>query len=194
MKTAGRITATLALLLGFYILNYWLLVRKGWATQILGPPRGQFAINQLYSAIDKAFRPIARLDHYLNTVVPIRSRVTGHWSADGSSDFVTFDSTQECRFQLGTFTISGKAEYNTANHGFIMEFLHNGKRHQFCLRDLSFTKAFGMTPPAFPSDGQVNVFVGRVTHRFQRPTTEYKATLTKYLPSAPAPTSPSPSR
>jgi hypothetical protein len=30
MKTAGKITTTLAVLVGLYLLSYWLLIKKEW--------------------------------------------------------------------------------------------------------------------------------------------------------------------
>lgn len=43
MNTAGRITATLVLLLGLYVLGFYLLVKRGWASKLLNEPSLPFA-------------------------------------------------------------------------------------------------------------------------------------------------------
>jgi hypothetical protein len=180
MKNAGRITTLLGLLLSIYLLGYWLLIKKEWAYLLVGDASGRIASFRVYKTVKDVFKPLTELEHYLSYVVPMRNRLTGHWSSATTSDFVRFDSNQEYRFQLGEFASTGKAEYDDLlNQGFIMEFRHQGKLYLFYLRDLSLTDPFAISTPDFSSDGQENAFIGRITDITQPAITDYKATLIK---------------
>ena len=187
MKTVRRLTATLIALLALYVLGYWFLIKKDWAFKLRGLKADRVKTEEFIILLHDVFRPLVKLDHFLSVVVPMRNRLTGNWISATTSDFVVFGPDQKCRFELGDFAFDGRAKYDALNSGFIMEFPHRDRLYVFCLRDLSLTNPFGLTPPAFGTADHANAFVGRVTDHLNNATIDYKATLTKQPPSAPAP-------
>lgn len=180
MKTAGKITATLALLLGLYVLSYWLLIVEGristlkWDSDLLINHPGA------YEAVQKAFAPIEELHEIWTMDLPTRKHLTGHWRSETNSDFVTLGPNQECHFQLGQFTFKGTVKYERYEGGFTMEFPH---------REQTFLFVLGL-PSSFQNlkySDQATAQVGPTyVDPFQREI-GYEATLTKHPPSAPAP-------
>ena len=101
MKTAGRITATLVTLLALYVLGYWLLIKQGWAYQLLSNGTDPFQPTKALTAVRSAFAPIRELEQIWTVDVPLRKHLTGHWRSARTNDFVTLGPNQEFHFQLG---------------------------------------------------------------------------------------------
>ncbi len=177
MKTAGKITATLALLIGLYVLSYWLLIKKEWIDRWFLNSSSSI---QVYWAVKDVFAPIRELDHIWTVDLPIQKHLTGHWRSETNSDFVTLGPNQECHFQLGQFTFTGTARYERYEGGFSMEFPH---QEQTCFFVLGLPSSFETLKHSEQATAQIGpTFVDP----FQREI-EYEATLTKQTPSAPAP-------
>jgi hypothetical protein len=180
MKTAGKITATLALLLGLYVLSYWLLIVEGristlkWDSDLLINHPGA------YEAVQKAFAPIEEFHEIWTMDLPTRKHLTGHWRSETNGDFVTLGPNQECHFQLGEFSFAGSAKYERDENGFIMEFPHKGQTRLFVLGLNCFL--FDL-----PSSKQASASIGATQFDSSGRGIDYQAILTKHPPSAPAP-------
>lgn len=177
MKTAGKITATLALLLGIYVLSYWLLIKKEWVDKLF--LNSSFSI-QVYWAVKDVFAPIRELDQIWTVDLPIHKHLTGHWRSATNSDFVSLGPNQECYFQLGEFSFAGNAKYERDENGFIMEFPHKGQTRLFVLALNCFL--FDL-----PSSKQASASIGATQFDSSGRGIDYQAILTKHPPSAPAP-------
>lgn len=156
MKTAGRITTTLALLLTVYLLSYWLLFKAKWAHIVLLNPHSQYNSSTAYSAVCRAFAPVIELDGFWNVEIPTRKYLTGHWRSEKKGDFVIIGPNQECRFQLGEFASEGKAEVDRVQQGFRLEFLHQKLKHSF------FITCVNLETPS-SSDPEAIAYVGPTT-------------------------------
>ncbi len=187
MKTAGKITATLALLLGLYLLSYWLLFKKDWLYRSAVDPVNPFGSPKLYEALYTSFEPIRKLDLILNIDVPTKKRLTGQWHSDIPGDFVSLSPDQTCRFKLAEFAFEGKAEYKRSKYGFIMEFPHQGRLHTLVLGHAIETDVFGSTASASSTKWTATAFIEHSIDPLLAPTPVYSNLLTKQTPSAPAP-------
>jgi len=114
MKTAGKITATLALLLGLYVLSYWLLIKKDWAYALFFDSTALFRSQKVYFAICDSFEPIQELEEIWTVDIPTQKHLTGHWRSETNNDFVTLGPNQECHFQLGQFAFNPNSEVRGA--------------------------------------------------------------------------------
>ncbi len=184
MKTAGRITTTLALLLGVYLLSYWLLIKKDWADKLLGDPGNSSVSLKGYEMIYSIFAPISELELILSRDIPTRKYLIGHWRSETNSDFVTIGPKHECHFQLSGFASKGEAKYNREKAGLLMEFSHQNQVHIFTLSYMESIDPFGPNPPILHS---AELAYANVEHtpKYSNPITDYKATLTKHPPSPP---------
>jgi hypothetical protein len=178
MKTVGKITTTLALLLSLYLLSYWLLIKKGWADKLLRDAAYPFDATRASRAVYAAFAPINDLELTWTLHLPTRKRLIGHWRSNTNDDFVTIGTNEECQFQLGEFAFKGKAEYDRSELGFIMEFPHKKRRYLFLL-------GLNDEPMAFRSSGQASAIVGSPHNDPFGNYTDYAITLTKHPPSTP---------
>jgi hypothetical protein len=184
MKTAGRLTATLALLLALYLLGYWLFIKQRWAAKLLDHANPfdnpEVYKSVVYEAVIDIFAPIQELDQIWTVDIPTRKHLTGHWRSETNSDFVTLGPNQECHFQLGQFAFEGTAKYERLEGGFIMEFPH---QEQTCL----FILGLNSEPEVFGTSEQAHAQIG-TTHvdPFDR-RIDYQTTLTKHPPITPAP-------
>jgi hypothetical protein len=184
MKTAGKITATLALLLGLYLLGYWLFIKQHWAAKLFGhaDPFDKPVVYKsvAYDAVRDIFAPIQELDKIWTVDIPTRKHLTGHWRSEKNSDFVTLGPNQECHFQLGQFAFKGTAKYERFKGGVILEFPHQEQTYLFFLGLNSEPEVFGTSEQAHAQIGTTHVDPSE--YRI-----DYEATLSKQTPSAPAP-------
>jgi hypothetical protein len=180
MKTAGRITTTLVILLSLYLLGYWFLIKKDWADIWLGDRSLAPRTTKAYLAVYAVFAPIDKLDDYLNTVVPIRNYLTGHWRSDTPTDFVTFGPKEECDFRLGEFASKGKVEYSRTRLGYTMEFSGKDQRYLFII-------ALRYDPNDFGNPKGAHAYVVPSSRILTGKYTAYDTRLTKQPPNTPVP-------
>ncbi len=179
MKTAGRITTTLALLLSLYLLSYWLLIKKDWLYKMSVFTTNPIAPPPFSDAVRNVFAPIEDLE-LIWTSRPIRKHLTGDWRSDKNNDFVTLGPNGECHFQLGEFAFKGNAQYARNEGGFIMEFPH---REQRCV----FVLVLNSEPEVFGTSDQASALIGPTYVNRSERRIDYDTTLTKQPPITPAP-------
>jgi hypothetical protein len=188
MKTAGKITATLALLLGLYVLSYWLLIKKDWAYALFFDSTALFRSQKVYFAICDSFEPIQELEEIWTVDIPTQKHLTGHWRSETNNDFVTLGPNQECHFQLGQFAFKGTAKYERDPSGFTMEFPHQEHLYIFWLSRSLVENLSNPATQSAVSIEQAEAFIDKDNTNPLLPVIrEYETQLTKQTPSAPAP-------
>jgi hypothetical protein len=186
MKTAGRITTIIALLIGLYLLSYWLLLKQHCADKLLGDPYTSPVSLKAYEIMFSIFEPISELEEIWSRDIPTRKYLIGHWRSKTNSDFVTIGPTLECQFQLAGFASKGKAKYSRDEAGFVMEFSH---QNQIRILTLSHTESIDPFHPNPPNLDSAELGYASIAHkpRYFNPITDYQTTLTKHPPITPAP-------
>lgn len=194
MKTAGKITANLALLIGLYVLSYWLLIKKGWADKLLGYLPDTSVSHKAWQSSLAAFKPMVELETIWSVDIPTQKHLIGHWRLGKTNDFVTLGPNFECQFQLDAYAFKGKATYKRSEVGFIMEFPHQNQPYLFVLIKNRIPTGLGITNLAYvslpaPSDStdKASFCIGPSYVHPSHRRIDFLATLTKQTPSAAAP-------
>jgi len=187
MKTAGRITASLAAILSLYLLSYWILIKKDWGHKLLTDPTAFHDPGLTYFTAKRAFRPIIELEEIWQLDIPTRKHLIGSWRSETNSDFVTLGPNGECHFQMGHYTFDGTAGYDRNYLGFIMEFPYNDRVHTLLLGDMRMALLFGSHDSASGNAEEAFALVGQSSPDSFHLISLYKTTLTKQSPSPPTP-------
>ncbi len=184
MKTAGRITATLALILSLYLLSYWILIKKDWLYKLSEFIVSEFNLEPysetpLINAVTKAFKPIEELESIWTSIIT-RKHLTGSWRSAKTNDFVTLGPDGECVFQLGEFAFNGNGKYDLYEGGFSMEFPYQDQRYLIVI-------VLNNDPTVFGTLDQASALIGPTyTDPFDR-RIDSEITLTKQAPITPTP-------
>lgn len=131
MKTARTILVVLLVLVGIYLVAYWLLIKRDWVNYV--PSKDPFNSSGPRQVIEDLFGPLREIDFQLNHDPVLRQQSVGHWVGEAGDDFVTITSSLECRFQLGEFRYEGGLKYGRAYGGLFTEFVQDGRQFIFIL-------------------------------------------------------------